>query len=65
MLKPMLAAMTRASEKWRSIGVTAFERRQTEQVRTDLDEECEQANGPVKSPKTEPRPSKLSSRIGT
>ncbi len=64
-LKLMFAAMTRASEKWRSIGVTAFERRQMEQVRTDLDEEYEQANGPVKSPKTEARPSKLSSRIGT
>ena len=65
MLKLCFAAMTRASEKWRSIGVTAFERRQMEQVWTELDEEYEQANGPVQSPKSEPHPSKLSSRIGT
>ena len=59
----MFAAMTRASEKWRSIGVTGFERRQLVQIRTELDEEYEQANGLVKSPKTEPRPSKLSGRF--
>ena len=64
-LKLMFAAMARASEKWRSIGVTGFERRQMEQIRKELDEEYEQANGLVKSPKTEARPSNLSSRFGT
>ena len=64
-LKLMFAAMTRASEKWRPIGVTGFELRQLEQVRKDLDEEYKKANGPLNSPKTEARPSKLSSKIGT
>ena len=64
-LKLMFAAMTRASEKWRPIAVTGFERRQLEQVRKDLDEEYEKANGPLNSPKTEARLSKLSSTLGT
>ena len=57
--------MTWAWEKRRMFEVTGFERRQMEQIRTDLDEEYEQANGPVKCPKTEPHPSKFSSRFGT
>ena len=64
-LKLMFAAMARASERWRPIAVTGFERRQLDQIRKDLDEEYEKANGPLSSPKTEARPSKLSSRIGT
>ena len=64
-LKLMFAAMARASERWRPIAVTGFERRQLEQVRKDLDEEYEKANGPLSSPKTEARPSKLSSTLGT
>ena len=64
-LRLMFAAMTRASEKWRPIAVTGFELRRLGQVRKDLDEEYERANGPLSSPKTEARPSKLSSAFGT
>ena len=46
-------------KKWRPIAVTGFERRQLEQVRKDLDEEYEKANGPLSSPKTEARPSRI------
>ena len=61
-LKLMFAAMTRASGKWLPIGVTGFERRQMEQVRSELDREYEQANGLVRSPKAKTRPSNLSSK---
>ena len=64
-LKLMFAAMTRASEKWRPIGVTGFERRQMEQVRSELDQEYEQANGLVRSPEAKTHPSSLSSKIRT
>ena len=55
-LKLMFAAMARASERWRPIAVTGFERRQLDQIRKDLDEEYEKANGPLSSPKTERAP---------
>lgn len=64
-LMGMFAAMTRASEKWRPIGVTGFERCQMEQIRKDLDEEYEQANGLVQSSKTGACPSKSTRRFGT
>ena len=64
-LKLMSAAMTRASEKWRPIKMSGFERRRPDQIRKDPDGECETANGPLSSPKTEARPSKLSSALGT
>ena len=64
-LKLMFAAMTRASQKWRPIGITGFERRQMTAVRKELDEEYETANGPVKDLKTEQTPSRISSTFGT
>ena len=64
-LKLMFVAMTRASGTWRPIGVTGFEWRQMEQIRSELDQEYEQANGPVQSPISETCPSILSSKIGT
>ena len=64
-LKLMFAAMTRASGTWRPIGVTGFERRQMEQVRSELDQEYEQANGLVRSPEAKTHPSSLSNKIRT
>ena len=64
-LKLMFAAMIRASDRWKGIRVTGFERRQMDQIRKDLDEEYEQANRPVHHSSKETHPSKLSSRIRT
>ena len=64
-LKLMSAAMTRASEKRRPIGETGFELRQLEQVRKELDGDNEMANGPLNSPETEARPSKIPSSFRT
>ena len=64
-LKLMFAAMTRASEKWRPIGITGFERHQMTAVGKELDEEYETANGPVQDPKTDHAPSRISSTFGT
>ena len=44
-LKLMFAAMTRASERWRPIAVTGFERRQLDQIRKDLDEDTKRRMG--------------------
>lgn len=40
-LKLMFGALIRAAERWRSIKVTEFERRQMAAVRNELDQECE------------------------
>ena len=64
-LKLMFAVRSRASGTWRPIGVAGFERRQMEQVRSELDQEYEQENGLVRSSEAETRPSSLSSKIGT
>lgn len=37
----MFAAMTRAAERWRAIGITDFERRQMRAIRNELDQEYE------------------------
>ena len=63
-LKLMFAAMTQASEKWRPIGITGFERRQMTAVRKELDEECEKANGPVQGLKTEQTPQEYPALLG-
>ena len=63
-LKLMFAAMTRASQKWRPIGITGFERRQMTAVRKELDEEYEKANGPVQGLKTEHAPQEYSAHLG-
>ena len=43
-LKLMLAAMTRAAERWRAIRFTKFERRQIDAVRQELNTEYEAEN---------------------
>ena len=40
-LKLMFGALIRAAERWRSVRITEFERRQMAAVRNDLDEEYE------------------------
>ena len=44
-LKLMFGALIRAAERWRSVKVTEFERRQMAAVRKELDEEYEAAVG--------------------
>jgi hypothetical protein len=44
-LKLMFGALVRAAERWRSVKVTEFERRQMTAVRKQLDEEYEAAVG--------------------
>ena len=65
MLKLMIAAMIGASDRWNGFRVTGFERSQMDQIRKDLDEEYEQANGPVHHSSKETHASRLSNRIGT
>ena len=40
-LKLMFAALARAAERWRSVKVTEFERRQLTAIRNELDQEYE------------------------
>jgi hypothetical protein len=44
--KLMLGALIRAAERWRSVKVTEFERRQRAAVRKKLDQEYEARNQP-------------------
>jgi transposase-like protein len=44
-LKLMFGAMTRAAERWRSIRITEFERRQLAALRHELDHDYEAAVG--------------------
>lgn len=64
-LKLMFGAMIRAAERWRSIRITEFERRQMAAVRKELDELYETENGLAKSASKEATPSKLSSKSRT
>ena len=49
-LKLMFGALIRAAERWRSIKITEFERRQITAVRKELDQEYEAAVGLVAKP---------------
>ncbi|MFQ5521547.1 MAG: IS256 family transposase [Candidatus Methylomirabilia bacterium] len=64
-LKLMFGAMIRAAERWRSIRVSEFERRQMAAVRKELDELYEAENGLNKPASKETSPSKLSSKSRT
>ncbi len=64
-LKLMFGAMFRASERWRAIRITEFERRQMAVVRKDLDELYEAEVGLAKPTSKEGRPSYLSSTSQT
>lgn len=59
-LKLMFAAMIRASERWRALRVTGFERRQMDALRRELDQDYEAEND-IKQPSADMRPKKLSS----
>jgi transposase-like protein len=48
-LKLMYAAIIRASSRWRGIKVTAFERRQCDAIRAELDQRHQQENVPIKN----------------
>jgi transposase-like protein len=64
-LKLMFAAMIRASERWRAIKITDFERRQMAALRKELDQEYEARNGLVKEASTGRAQTNLSSRNRT
>ena len=64
-LKLMFAAMTRASERWRAIRITDFERRQMAAVRDDLDAEYRQHVGTADAPAASAHPERISSSTGT
>jgi transposase-like protein len=64
-LKLMFAAMTRAAERWRPIKISAFERRQMEAVRKELDQEYEAQTGLAKQSSKETTADKLSSSSRT
>lgn len=64
-LKLMFAAMTRASERWRAIRITDFERRQMAAVRDDLDDEYRKHVGAADAPAASAHPEPISSRSRT
>ena len=64
-LKLMFAAMIRASERWRAIKISDFERRQMAAPREELDSEYEARNSLVKAASTEHAQANLSSRNRT
>ncbi len=64
-LKLMFGAMIRAAERWRSIKVTDFERRQMAAVRTELDHEYQAQAGLEAKPSQEANQTKLSSTSRT
>jgi hypothetical protein len=61
----MFAVMTRAAGRWRPIKTTAFERRQMEAVRKELDQEYEAQSGLAKQSSKETTANKLSSSSRT
>jgi transposase-like protein len=64
-LKLMFGAMTRAAERWRSIRVSEFERRQMTALRQELDHDYEAAVG-LDPPRSKPAPAtKIPSRSRT
>jgi putative transposase len=62
LVKVMYAAVIRASEKWRGIRMTSFERRQLQAIREELDKEFEGTMKPVVKPSN---PSRFSSKVRT
>ena len=61
-LKLKFGAMIRASERWRSVRITHFERFQMESLRKDFDREFRERNGPVPEAETAAQTSKLSGK---
>jgi putative transposase len=62
LVKVMYAAVIRASEKWRGIRMTSFERRQLQAIREELDKEFEGRMKPVVKPSNA---SRFSSKVRT
>lgn len=61
MLKLMFAAVIRASEKWRKLKVTNFEREQLRRLREEMNENFKRRHAPAVTP----APSPFSSKSGT
>ena len=59
-LKLMFADMIRASDRWRALRITGFERRQMDALRRELDQNYEAEND-ISQPSADMRPKKLSS----
>ncbi len=64
-LKLMFGAMIRAAERWRSIRVTQFERRQMAAVRKQLDEEYQAEIGVAVVNSEDVTPARKTSKIRT
>ena len=64
-LKLMFGALIRAAERWRSVKVTEFERRQLAAARKELDQEYETAIGMKTKPSKDEAQIKLSSNYRT
>jgi putative transposase len=64
-LKLMFGALIRAAERWRSIKLTEFERRQITAVRKELDQEYEAQVGPKTQLSKDAAPMKISSNSQT
>lgn len=64
-LKLMFGAMIRASERWRSIKVTEFERSQMAALRAELDNEYQDRNGLGKAASDNAHQAEISSRNRT
>jgi len=62
LVKVMYAAVIRASEKWRGIRMTSFERRQLQAIREELDKEFEARMAPAVKPSSS---SRFSSKVRT
>ena len=60
MLKFMFAAMIQASERWRALNVTGFERRQVDALRKELDQNYKEDND-IRQPSADVRQKNLSS----
>lgn len=54
-LKLMYAALIRAAESWRGVKMTAFELRQLEQVRKELNDKVNEQNKPIPQTKNNPQ----------
>ena len=60
-LKLMFGALVRAAERWRSVKVTEFERRQITAIKNELDQEYEAAIGLKARPSKDAVTTKISS----
>jgi len=64
-LKLMYAALIRAAERWRSLKMTEFERRQLQAIRDELNRAHAERTAPVASAGATASPTRLSSKPRT